>query len=144
MSIFLPISCFINCTEECSRSFVFRRNGTRYAPNQTQKIKRCGRKSLPIRAWHSFDGAEKIHRIDGRLTSKQNIRILKDVLLPSAWERFGTDELIPFVQDCSTIHRSHMVIDWLNKEVSYEVENVSYELLPWPQKGAHMNPIENF
>ena len=31
-----------------------------------------------------------------------------------------------------------MVIDWFDKEV------VSYELLRWPQKGAHMNPIENF
>ena len=39
----------------------------------------------------------KIHRIDGRLTSKPYIRILEDVLLPSSWERFGTDELIPFV-----------------------------------------------
>ena len=48
-------------------------------------------------AWHSLNGAGKIHRIDGRLTSKQYIRILEDVLLPSSWERFGTDELIPFV-----------------------------------------------
>ena len=92
---------------------------------------------MPVRAWHSFDGAGKIHRIDGRLTSKQNIRILEDILLPSAWERFGTDELIPFVQYCSTIHRSHMVIDWFDKEVN------SYELLPWPPKGADMNLIEN-
>ena len=30
-----------------------------------------------------------------------------------------------------------MVIDWFDKEV------VSYELLPWPPKGADMNPIEN-
>jgi hypothetical protein len=137
VSIFLPISCFINSTEECGRSFVFRRNGTRYAPNHTKKIKRSGRKSVPVWAWHSFDGAGKIHRIDGRLTSQQYIRILEDVLLPSAWARFGTDELIPFVQDCSTIHTSNMVMDWFNDE------GVSFELLPWPPKGADMNPIEN-
>ena len=92
---------------------------------------------MPVLAWHSFDGAGKIHRIDGRLTSQQYIRILEDVLLPSAWARFGTDKLIPFVQDCLTIHSSNMVMNWFNDE------GVSFELLPWPPKGTDMNPIEN-
>jgi hypothetical protein len=126
--LFLTILYFINSTEECGRSFVFRRNETRYASNRTKKIKRCGRKLVPVLAWHIFDGAGKIHRIDGRLTSKQYIRILEDVLLPSSWERFGTDELIPFVQDQSTIHRIHMIMDW------FDEEDVSFELKPWPQR----------
>jgi transposase len=78
-----------------------------------------------------------LHRIDGRLTGKQYINILEDALLPSAWARFGTDELIPFVQDLSSIHTSDIVMNW------FEDEGVSFQLLPWPPKGADMNPIEN-
>ena len=63
--------------------------------------------------------------------------MVEDVLLPSAWARFGTDELIPFVQDLFSIHTSNMVLDW------FQEEGVSFDFLPWPPKGADMNPIEN-
>jgi hypothetical protein len=62
---------------------------------------------------------------------------LEDALLPSAWARFGKDELIPFVQELSSIHTSDIVMDW------FEDEGVSFQPLPWPPKGADMNPIEN-
>ena len=88
---------------------MYRENGTRFAPAHTKKISRSGRKSVPVWAWISFDGAGMLHRFDGRLTGKQYINILEDALLPSAWARFGTDELIPFVEDLSSIHISGFI-----------------------------------
>lgn len=44
---------------------------------------------------------------------------------------------MPSVQDLSSIHTSNMVLDW------FQEEGVSFGLLPWPPKGADMNPIEN-
>ena len=136
--IFILSYCFYHSTEECGRHFVYRENGTRFAPaHHTKKISRSGRKSVPVWAWISFEGAGMLHRINGRLTGKQYINILEDSLPPSAWARFGTDELIPFVQDLSSIHTSDIVMDW------FQDEGVSFQLLPWPPKGADMNPIEN-
>jgi hypothetical protein len=106
-------------------------------PGHTKIIKRSGRKSVPVWAWFSCDEAEDLHHINGRLTGQQYVRIIEDVLLPSAWARFGTDELIPFVQDRSTIHTSTIVTDW------FAEEGVSFDVVPWPPKGADMNPIEN-
>jgi hypothetical protein len=87
----------------------------------------------------SAEGAGFLHRIDGRLTSKQYIRILEDSLVPYAWARFGptSDDPVPFFQDLSPIHQSYVVQDW------FEDEGKEFELLPWPPKGADINPIEN-
>jgi len=40
--------CFYHSTEECGRHFVYRENGTRFAPAHTKKISRSGRKSVPF------------------------------------------------------------------------------------------------
>ena len=98
-------------------------------------MKRSGRKSVPVWAWFSFEGAGAIHRITGRLTSEKYIQILDDVLLPTAWARFGLGP-IRFIQDRSPIHTSHSVRDWF-------ADRPEFELLPWPSKGADLNPIEN-
>ncbi|EFX73922.1 hypothetical protein DAPPUDRAFT_324874 [Daphnia pulex] len=70
---------------------------------------------------------------------QKNISVLEDHLVPSAWARFGAtaDDPVPFVQDKSSIHMSHIVMDW------FEDEGKEFELLPWPPKGADFNPIEN-
>ncbi len=80
-----------------------------------------------------------MHHIEGRLTSEKYIRILQNYLVPYAWARFGATEENPvkFVQDKSSIHMSHIVMDW------FEEEGKEFELLPWPPKGADFNPIEN-
>jgi hypothetical protein len=98
---------------------VHRENGTRFAPAHIKKISRSGRKSVPVWAWISFDGSGMLHRINGLLTGKQYINILEDSLLPSAWTRFGTDELIPFVQDLSSIHTRDIVIDWFEDDFNF-------------------------
>jgi transposase len=69
------------------------------------------------------------------LNSEKYIDILENVLLPTAWARFGLGP-IPVVQDLSPIHTSHAVGDWF-------ADHPEFELLPWPPKGADLNPIEN-
>lgn len=98
-------------------------------------MKRSGRLSVPVWAWFSSEGAGAIHRINGRLTSEKYVRILEDILLPTARARFAPG-LIRFVQDRSSIHTSRAVTAWFANHPEFEV-------LPWPSKGADLNPIEN-
>lgn len=122
-------------SNECGRTFVYRTNGSRFHPGHTQLIKESGRKTVPVWAWFSFDGPGAIHRIDGNLTGQKYVDILDNVLLPTAWARFGLGPIY-FVQDRSPIHTSRVVADWF-------AEHPEFVLLPWPPKGADLNPIEN-
>lgn len=69
---------------------------------------------------------------------------MENVLRPTAYERFGRadadfedfEDPIRFVQDLSPIHTSNVVKEWFE-------EHPEFELLPWPPKGADLNPIEN-
>jgi hypothetical protein len=67
------------------------------------------------------------------------IKILQDYLVQYAWARFGPteDDPVPFVNDRSPIHISHVVQDW------FEEEGKEFEVFPWPPKGADLHPIEN-
>ena len=134
---FLYIIRHFNRSEECGRQFVYRTNRTRFHPCHTQTLKRSGsgRKSVPVWAWFSSQGAGAVHRNDGRLTAEKYISILDDVLLPTAWARFGLGP-IRFVQFRSPIHTSHAVTAWF-------ADHPEFELLPWPPRGADLNPIEN-
>lgn len=86
-------------------------------------------------AWFTGEGAGGIYRINGRLNSEQYIDVLENCLLPTTWEHYGLGP-IPFVQDRSPIHTSHLVREWFNVRPEFD-------LLPWPAKGADLNPIEN-
>lgn len=98
-------------------------------------VRRSGRKNVSVWAWFSSEGAGAIHRFEGRLTGLKYIEILENILLPSAYARFGLGP-IRFVQDLSPIHTCHVVMEWFE-------EHPEFELLPWPPKGADFNPIEN-
>lgn len=115
--------------------FVYRTNGTRFQPGHTQTIQRSGRKSIPVWAWFSAEGAGAIHKFTGRLTGEKYVQILEDVLVPSAYARFGLGP-IRFVQDRSPIHTSRVVTEWFE-------DHQEFDLLPWPAKGSDLNPIEN-
>ena len=126
-------------SQECNKPFVFRTKGTRHDPGHIMSVKRSGRKSVCVWGWMSAEGAGFLHRINGRLTSQQYIRILEDSLVPYAWARFGPteDNPIPFVQDRSPIHKSYVVQDW------FQDEGKEFDVMPWPPKGADINAIEN-
>ena len=114
---------------------MYRRNGTRFQPGHTRSLKRSGRKTVPVWAWMSGDGAGEIHRINGRLNGEQYIDVLENSLIPSAYARYGLGP-IRFVQDRSPIHTCNVVQEWFE-------QHPEIELIPWPAKGADFNPIEN-
>ena len=126
---------FYKRSDECGRVFVYRTNGTRFQPGHTQTTKHSGRKTIGVWAWFTAEGAGSIHRIVGRLNAEKYIDVLEDSLIPSAWAHYGL-EPIPFVQDRSPIHTSHVVTEWFQGRPEFN-------LLPWPAKGADLNPIEN-
>lgn len=90
---------------------------------------------MPVWAWFSASGAGDFVRIEGKLTAVKYVRILQDVLLPSAQARFP-GRRVKFIQDLSPIHTARVVQAWFR-------QHPEIELLPWPPKGADMNPIEN-
>ena len=87
----------------------------------------------------SSQGGGFLHRFNETLTSEKYVQILENYLVPYAWARFGPteDDPVPFVQDWSPIHRSYLFRDW------FEDEGKEFDVLPWPPKGADINPIEN-
>jgi DDE superfamily endonuclease len=114
---------------------VYRRNGTRFEENHIQVQDRSGRKTVPVWAWFSASGAGYFVRIEGKLNADKYINILGDILLPSIHLRFP-GICVKFIQDKSPIHGANVIKHWF-------AEQLEIELLPWPAKGADLNPIEN-
>ena len=122
-------------SDECGRVFVYRRDGTRFDKYHVQIKDRSGRKSVPVFAWFSASGAGDFVRIHGTFTAEKYLEILGDTVLPSVHIRFPGIR-VPFVHDKSPIHGANIIKYWFEG-------NPDLELLPWPAKGADMNPIEN-
>ncbi len=137
--IVLNVSClfFFQFTrsDECGRIFAYRKKGTRFARENVQAVHNSGRKTVPVWAWFSADGGGDFVRIQGRFNSEKYLDILQNVFLPSVRQRFP-DGRFRFIHDNSSIHRAHIVRAWFR-------EHPEIEVLPWPPKGADINPIEN-
>lgn len=129
---------FSSSSDESGRKFVYRTDGTRFQPGHTLTLKRSGRRSVNVWGWFSSEGAGALHRVSGRLNSEKYIDILEDILVPTAYARFGhgINGPIRFVQDLSPIHTANVVTEWFE-------DHPEFQLLPWPPKGADLNPIEN-
>lgn len=91
---------------------------------------------MPLWAWCSASGAGDFVRINGKLDSEKYLAIIGDILLPSIQLRFP-GRRVKFIQDRSPIHQAIKI-----RELFADHER-EIELLPWPAKGADMNPIEN-
>lgn len=63
------------------------------------------------------------------------IEILENDFLPWVQEHYG-EQPVRFIQDRSPIHTARIVTQWFR-------DHPQIELLPWPSKGADINPIEN-
>ena len=61
--------------------------------------------------------------------------MLDDELMPMIDRYYGGGP-VKFIQDQSPIHKSRIVKQWFEEQPAIEV-------LPWPPKGADLNPIEN-
>lgn len=122
-------------SDECGRIFVYRRDGTRFDKNHFQVTHQSGRKTVPVWAWFSASGAGDFVQIDGRFVKEKYLDILNNILLPSIERRFP-NRRVKFIQDNSPIHKAIVVRQWFR-------EHPNIQVLPWPPKGADMNPIEN-
>ena len=114
---------------------VYRVDGTRFQKNHVQAVDRSGRVSVPI--WGFFTGEKggKLVQIEGRLTAVKYLAMLEDYLLPFIQRHFP-GRPVRFVQDNSSIHKARIVSLWFQ-------DHPQIQVLPWPPKGADLNPIEN-
>lgn len=96
---------------------------------------RSGRKTVPVWGWFSADGAGDLVRIEGKFNKERYLDILENTLLPSIRRRFPNRQ-VRFIQDKSPIHTARVITSWFG-------EHPEITVLPWPPKGADMNPIEN-
>ncbi len=78
----------------------------------------------------------RFRRIHGKFTAEKYLEIPGDILLPSDHLRFPEGMRVPFVQDRSPIHGANIIKYWFH-------DHPELDLLPWPAKGADLNPIEN-
>lgn len=90
---------------------------------------------MPVWAWFSASGAGDFVRIQGRFVKEKYLDILNNVLLPSIGRRFPNTR-VKFIHDNSPIHKAIIIREWLQNHPEIQV-------IPWPPKGADMNPIEN-
>ena len=114
---------------------MYRKDGTRFNPDHVQVTDRSGRKTVAVWAWFSASGPGDFVRINGKLNAEKYLEILGDTLLPSIHIRFPGIR-VKFIQDKSPIHGANIIKSWF-------ANNPDIELLPWPAKGADINPIEN-
>ena len=114
---------------------MYRRDGTRFNPDHVQVTDRSGRKTVAVWAWFPASGPGDFVRIYGKLNTEKYLEILGDTLLPSIHIRFPRIR-VKFIQDKSPIHGENIIKSWF-------AYNPDIELLPWPAKGADINPIEN-
>ena len=117
------------------RSHVFRKRGTRYHPDHIILHDRSGRVTANVWAWFCATGPGDLVWIPGRFNQTAYLELLEQSFLPSIKARFG-DQPVFIVQDLCAIHWAKSVKQWF-------AEHPQLQLLPWPPKGADMNPIEN-
>ena len=126
---------FLNRSDECGRVFVYRKNGTRFDADHIQIKDTSGRMTVPVWGWFSAGGAGDFVRIAGKFNKEKYLEILQNVLLPSIQARFPNQQ-VRFIHDLSPIHQAIVIRSWFR-------EHPEIAALPWPPKGADLNPIEN-
>ena len=114
---------------------MYRADGTRYKKEHVQPVDRSGRVSVPLWGFFTGEAGGKLVRIDGRLTAIKYIDLLEENLLPFIAENYP-DRPVRFIHDNSPIHTARIVKRWFDGHPDIQV-------LPWPAKGADLNPIEN-
>lgn len=91
--------------------------------------------TVPVWGCFSAGGAGDFVRITGRFNKEKYLEILQNVLLPFVQDKFPRQQVY-LVQDLSPIHEAIVIRAWFR-------EHPEIKVLPWPPKGADLNPIEN-
>jgi len=89
-----------------------------------------------VMVWGCFtkDGLGPLIRLNGKVTAKDYINVLKDHLVPYI-NSLENKENIIFQEDNAPIHTARIVKSWK------EENNIT--CLPWPAQSPDMNPIEH-
>lgn len=90
---------------------------------------------MAVWGWMWSGGAGDLVRIQGSFVKEKYIEILEGHFLPAIRAKIPHGP-IRFVQDRSPIHTAKVVRQWF-------ANHPEITLLPWPPKGADLNPIEN-
>lgn len=122
-------------TDESGRITLWRQRGTRYEERNLQYQHRQGRVTVSV--WGSMTalGVGDLVIVEERMRSEDYVRILRDVMYPSA-QRWFPEGQINLVQDNSGPHRGLLVRDWI-------AQQPRLHCLPWPALSPDLNPIEN-
>jgi hypothetical protein len=118
---------------------IWRRDGTRYHPQNVRPNRSSGRISVGYWAWMSQDGPGEITQITPpRFNSHRYWEILEEVMLPTVRNIYPEEERprFAFVQDNCSIHRANIIMDWF-------ADHPEIDLIRWPSKSPDLNPIEN-
>lgn len=125
----------IFCSEGSGDIWVHRPRGKRFDSRYIYPKRTSGRFSIGVWGWMTAAGPSELLRIDGHLNATKYIDILENSLLPALQMLFG-EAVLYFVHDKSPIHMSLATTNWLDQQEKLNA-------IPWPAKGADMNPIEN-
>lgn len=109
--------------------FVWRPVNKRFDSKYIFNHRRSGRFAISV--WGCLTSHEVgfLHWIPRRLNQHYYMKQILKRYIPIG------DDSVYFMHDRSSIHEAHSVRDWLNAR--------NIRVLPWPPKGADMNPIEN-
>ncbi|KAF2898479.1 hypothetical protein ILUMI_07696 [Ignelater luminosus] len=101
---------------------------------ETLQLKTC----MTSKMFYQEEPAGIVRVTPPRFNSRQYIRVLEAVLLPSVRAVYPEDEMATFifVQDNSSIHTAKIVQEWFE-------EHPEIELLLRPAKSTDLNPIKN-
>ena len=117
--------------------FVYRKKGTRFENKNIIKSKKNGRVDVCLWGYITEYRVGELVEVDGTLNSEKYINILKEHLIPSLKMLAQENSPYYFLQDNSPIHKSKIVMDWIeNCEDLILIKN-------WPARSPDLNPIEN-
>ncbi|KAI5645552.1 transposase domain-containing protein [Phthorimaea operculella] len=122
-------------SDKDGKQILWRKKGQRYEESCMLPCRTSGRISLGYWGWMSSMGPGELIEVGAHFNSREYIEILRDVMLPSVRIAYPTQEIY-FVQDNCSIHRAHIVRQWLEEQEGIHV-------IDWPSKSPDLNPIEN-
>ncbi|CCO38111.1 Transposable element Tcb2 transposase [Rhizoctonia solani AG-1 IB] len=115
--------------------YVWRRKGEEFDPRYTQKTVKHGGGHIMVWGCITSKGVGRLHRIEGTLTAKKYVEILKEDLLGTLEDHKLMPQDIIFQQDNDPKHTAKLTQAWL--------ESHSISPLPWPSSSPDMNLIEH-
>jgi len=116
------------------RRWVWRRPHERYDVDCLIPTMKSGQDGVMVWGCFTKDGLGPLVRLNGKVTAKDYINVLKDHLVPYI-NSLENKENIIFQEDNAPIHTARIVKSWK------EENNIT--CLPWPAQSPDMNPIEH-